>query len=111
MSLKLSVVATSTSIRDGRSARAHTTPDSTDTSPDWTPWVMTGRSSARLRYGRARLSIVVAAVVAAAVTRKRRRVSLAVGMGRALGEQNHIRSGRVPTVGDPVVTLAAPCLA
>ena len=53
MVLKLSVVATSTCMRDGRSARAQTIPESTDTSPDWMPWVMTGRSAARLRYGRA----------------------------------------------------------
>ena len=48
MVLKLSVVATSTCMRDGRSARAQTIPESADTSPDWTPWVMTGRSAARL---------------------------------------------------------------
>ena len=38
--LKLSVVATSTCMRDGRSDRAQTTPKSIDTSPDWTPWVI-----------------------------------------------------------------------
>ena len=53
MSRKLSVVAISTCMRDGRSARAHTTPKSAETSPDCTPWVMTGRSAARLRYGKA----------------------------------------------------------
>jgi hypothetical protein len=47
--LKLSVVATSTSMRAGRSARAQTTPESTDTSPDWMPWVISGRSAAQLR--------------------------------------------------------------
>jgi hypothetical protein len=49
MSLKLSVVATSTSMRDGRSARAQTTPESAETSPNWMPWVIRGRSAARLR--------------------------------------------------------------
>ena len=44
-----SVVATSTIICDGRSARAHTTPPSAPTSPDCTPWVISGRSAARLR--------------------------------------------------------------
>ena len=44
-----SVVATSTIICDGRSARAHTTPPSAPTSPDCTPWVICGRSAARLR--------------------------------------------------------------
>src|SRR6266478_3972125 len=44
-----SVVATSTIICDGRSTRAHTTPPSAPTSPDCTPWVMCGRSAARLR--------------------------------------------------------------
>jgi hypothetical protein len=34
MSLKLSVVAASTSMRDGRSARAHTMAESVETSPD-----------------------------------------------------------------------------
>ena len=46
---KLSVVETSTRMRAGRSARAHTTPESIETSPDWMPWVMRGRSAARLR--------------------------------------------------------------
>ena len=45
---KLSLVETSTSIRAGRSVLAHTTPESIDTSPDWTPWVTIGRSAARL---------------------------------------------------------------
>ena len=49
MVLKLSVVAISTSMRAGRSARAQTTPESMETSPDWMPWVMSGRSAARLR--------------------------------------------------------------
>ena len=44
-----SVVETSTIICDGRSARAHTTPPSVPTSPDCTPWVICGRSAARLR--------------------------------------------------------------
>src|SRR6266478_7421008 len=39
--------------RDGRSARAHTTAESTDTSPDCTPWLIEGRSAARLTIGRA----------------------------------------------------------
>jgi hypothetical protein len=34
MSVKLSAVAISTSIREGRSARAQTTPESIETSPD-----------------------------------------------------------------------------
>ena len=49
MVLKLSVVAISTCIRAGRSVRPQTTPESTPTSPDCNPWVMTGRSAARLR--------------------------------------------------------------
>jgi hypothetical protein len=51
--LKLSVVETSTIMRDGRLARAQTIPESIDTSPDCTPWLMTGRSAARLIEGRA----------------------------------------------------------
>ena len=47
--LRDSVVATSTIICDGRSARAHTTPPSAPMSPDCTPWVICGRSAARLR--------------------------------------------------------------
>jgi hypothetical protein len=37
MLLKLSLVAISTSMRAGLSARAQTTPESTETSPDWMP--------------------------------------------------------------------------
>ncbi len=51
MSLKLSVVEISTRIRAGRSARAQITPESTDTSPDCTPCVTSGRSAARLIDG------------------------------------------------------------
>ncbi len=75
MALKLSVVATSTSMRAARSARAQTTPELTDTSPDWMPWVMIGRSLARLREGLAMPPSTVAAAVAPAVDRNRRRVS------------------------------------
>src|ERR1700716_2184951 len=71
--LKLSVVATSTNMRDGRSARAHIIPESIETSPDWTPWVMRGRSAARLRAGLAIPTAATAADEAPAV-RKRRRV-------------------------------------
>jgi hypothetical protein len=52
--------------RDGRSARAQTTPESTKTSPDWRPCVMTGRLLARLMNGRA---------IPPNVARKRRRVA------------------------------------
>ena len=48
---KLSLVEASTSMRAGRSARAHTMPESTETSPDWMPCVISGRSAARLRRG------------------------------------------------------------
>jgi hypothetical protein len=49
MVLKLSLVATSASMRAGRSARAQMTAESEETSPDCTPWVTRGRSAARLR--------------------------------------------------------------
>src|SRR5262249_26883241 len=49
MVLKLSDVATSANMRAGRSARAQITAESAETSPDWMPWVMSGRSAARLR--------------------------------------------------------------
>src|SRR5262245_20585437 len=71
MVLKLSVVATSASMRAGRSARAQITAESSETSPDWMPWVMTGRSAARLRYGLRTTADIV--VDAAAVARNRRR--------------------------------------
>jgi len=67
-----SVVATSTSICEGRSARDQITPPSTPTSPDCTPWLITGRSAARLRYGIAMLP-ARPIPVAVAVVRKRRR--------------------------------------
>src|SRR3954469_18425146 len=80
MVLKLVVVATSTVMRDGRSARAHTMPESSDTSPDWTPWVMTGRSAARLRYGRAMSSSPVAMAAEPAVASSRRRLHIRIVM-------------------------------
>jgi hypothetical protein len=46
---KLSVVEISTCMRAGRSERAQTTPESTPTSPDCSPWLTAGRSAARLR--------------------------------------------------------------
>src|SRR5258705_10429195 len=60
-------------MREGLSARAHTMPESTDTSPDWMPWVISGRSAARLRYGRLIPPSVEMAVDAAAVFKNRRR--------------------------------------
>jgi hypothetical protein len=72
--LKLSVVDHSTSMRAGRSARAQTTPELFDTSPDWRPWEMTGRSAARLRYGRPMPPSAVSAVVPTVVLRNFRRV-------------------------------------
>src|SRR5262249_19569193 len=70
-----SLVATSTSMRDALSARAQTIPESTETSPDWTPWVMTGRSAARLSAGLAMPPAAAIAADEAAVVKKRRRVS------------------------------------
>src|SRR6478735_5664202 len=66
---KDSVVDTSTSISEGRSARDHTTPLSVLTSPDCTPCGTRGRSAARLRYGVA----MVPSAAALAVEIKRRR--------------------------------------
>jgi hypothetical protein len=73
MILKLSVVDTSTSMRAGRSARAHTTPEPMETSPDCTPCVIIGRSAARLMKGLP-IPVAIAAVEAKPVS-KRRRVS------------------------------------
>src|SRR5215470_1373119 len=78
-SLKLSVVAISICILAGRSVRAQTTPESTPMSPDCRPWVMSGRSAARLRYGLAMPPAHVSAVVVSAAAdaepvMKRRRV-------------------------------------
>jgi hypothetical protein len=70
MSLKLSVVAISRRILDGRSERAQSTAESIETSPLCTPWLISGRSAARLRYGFA--SVTAASVVA--LVRSRRRV-------------------------------------
>src|SRR5262245_13105352 len=74
MVLKLSLVATSTSMRAGRSARAQTMPLSPDTSPDWMPWVISGRSPARPRAGLPMLPAATIAADDAAVARNRRRV-------------------------------------
>ena len=64
-------------MRDGRSARAQTTPESTDTSPDCTPCVICGRSGAQLSEGRAMPPIAVKAADAAAVFSSARRVNAA----------------------------------
>src|ERR1700722_18864418 len=77
MSRKLSVVATSTSMREGRSARAQTTPESTDTSPDCTPWLICTRSGAQLSGGRAMPPSAVRVADAAVVFSSARRVSAA----------------------------------
>ncbi len=83
MLLKLSVVEISTCMRAGRSARAQTTPESVPTSPDCSPWVMIGRSAARLKYGLAIPPAIVIAAVETEAPMKRRRVrtmrSLAMG--------------------------------
>jgi hypothetical protein len=47
--LKLSTVEHSTRMRAGRSALAHTTAESVDTSPEASPFAIIGRSAARLR--------------------------------------------------------------
>jgi hypothetical protein len=74
--LKLSLVDASINIRAGRSVRAHTIPESVDTSPDCTPCVMTGLCDARLKAGNAMVPSAVAAVAEAIVVRNRRRVAL-----------------------------------
>src|SRR5438128_9013856 len=94
MVLKLSDVATSASMRAGRSARAQITAESVDTSPDWMPWVITGRSAARLRYGLATPPTAVADSDDAAVARNRRRVS-------------NPRDGRESVIGSPLFDLRA----
>src|SRR5215510_11678759 len=57
-------------MRAGRSARAHTMPESSDTSPDCTPCVAIGRCGERLKAGAA----MVVALAEARVVRNRRRV-------------------------------------
>jgi hypothetical protein len=49
MLLKLSTVEHSTRMRAGRSALAHTTAETLDTSPEASPFAINGRSAARLR--------------------------------------------------------------
>src|SRR5262245_51561564 len=73
MVLKLSVVAISANMRAGRLARAQITAESTETSPDWMPWVMSGRSAARLRWGLPTPPTAEIALDAAVVAKKRRR--------------------------------------
>ncbi len=55
-----------------RSTRAQTTPESTEMSPDCTPWLIAGRSLARLMKGLAMPPKPVNAVAATPVARKRR---------------------------------------
>src|SRR6187431_3335496 len=97
MVLKLSVVATSTCMRAGRSPRAQTIPESTDTSPDWMPWVMAGRSAARLRYGRASPSRPPITAAEPAVAKSRRRFIILVAMAISA-----LTSGTVQTDADTV---------
>src|SRR5262249_32000940 len=59
----------------GLSARAQTIAESTERSPDWTPWVMTGRSAARLSAGLAMPPAAAITADEAAGVKKRRRVS------------------------------------
>jgi hypothetical protein len=95
MSRKLSVVATSTCMREGLSQRAQTTPESVDTSPDATPCVMAGRSGARLSDGRAMPPKAVIAAEAATVFISRRRVSAAPGRAlTAIGPPPSNHGGR-----------------
>jgi hypothetical protein len=54
-------------MRDGLSARAHTTPESDETSPDCTPWLTIGRSLARLMNGAAMPPTLEKAAAAAVV--------------------------------------------
>jgi hypothetical protein len=49
--LKLSTVETSACMRAGRSARAQITAEPSETSPDWMPPAIRGRSAARLMEG------------------------------------------------------------
>jgi hypothetical protein len=74
MSLKLSVVAASIRRRAERSARAHTTPESAETSPDCTPCVIIGLSAQRLNAGAATLPKAAAVAAEAKDVRNRRRV-------------------------------------
>src|SRR5262245_5368824 len=80
-------------MREGRSERAQTMPESTDTSPDWMPWVITGRSAARLSAGLPMPPSAAPATDAAAVVRNRRRVGDAVRVATAIGPPPLIRGG------------------
>ena len=75
MSRNVSLVATSTSIRAGRSARAQTTPESADTTPDCMPCVICGRPGAKLKEGYAMPPIAVQAAVATVLLITARRVN------------------------------------
>src|SRR5262245_60901627 len=75
ISLKLSLVAASISMRAGRSVRAQIIAESDDTSPDCTPCVTRGRSPDRISAGALGLVDRVAAVAEARVVRSRRRVT------------------------------------
>src|SRR5262249_16777964 len=84
-------------MRDGLSARAQTIAESTETSPDWTPWVITGRSAARLNAGLAKPPVAAITADEAAVVKKRRRLSDAPLRMTAIGPppSNH-RGGSCP---------------
>jgi hypothetical protein len=90
--LKLSVVAASIRRRAERSARAHTTPESAETSPDCTPCVIIGLSAQRLNAGAATLPKAAAVAAEAKDVRNRRRVVTLPARGRPdmnLSPPNH----------------------
>src|SRR5690242_17619003 len=82
-------------MRAGRSARAQTTAESTDTSPDCTPCVIAGRSAAKLRAGRATVETAVRVAADAPVASRRRRLTaerIESLMSASLGDKGRLTS-------------------
>jgi hypothetical protein len=103
MVLKLSTVEHSTCIRAGRSARAQITAEPSETSPDWMPPAICGRSAARLRCG---FASVAAARLEVERTRNCRRVQAREARSDAIQETFVESRRKVPASFDSRLTVS-----
>src|SRR5262245_12206453 len=98
--LKLSTLEHSTCMRAGRSARAQITAEPSDTSPDWMPPTICGRSAARLRCGFASVPSEATARLEVERTRNCRRVHAREARSDAIQETFVESRRKVPALLD-----------
>ena len=106
MVLKLSTVAHSTCMRDGRSARAQITAEPSETSPDWMPPWICGRSAARLIEGFASVPRPAMASEDVERTRNCRRVHAREARSVAIQETFVESRRKVPALLDSRLTVS-----